>query len=53
MRVGYNDTHKILQNTPCFMSFNEGLVAAEIPTFQALNLQKCLRICAKMLEVSQ
>ena len=36
IRVGYNDAYRILHSIPRFMSANEGLVAAEIPTFQAL-----------------
>ena len=36
MRFGYNDAYRILHSIPRFMSANEGLVAAEIPTFQAL-----------------
>ena len=50
IRVGYNDAYRILHSIPRFMSANEGLVAAEIPTFQALIrrnvhgfVQKCLK----------
>ena len=34
--VGYNDAYRILHSIPRFMSANESLVVAEIPTFQAL-----------------
>ena len=50
IRVGYNDAYRILHSIPRFMSANEGLVAAEIPTFQALIrrnvygfVQRCLK----------
>ena len=36
IRVGYNDAYRVLHGIPRFMSTKEGLVAAEIPTFQAL-----------------
>ena len=50
IRVGYNDAYRILHSIPRFMSANEGLVAAEIPIFQALIrrnvygfVQRCLK----------
>ena len=50
IRVGYNDAYRILHSIPHLMSANEGLVAAEIPTFQALIrrnvygfVQRCLK----------
>ena len=50
IRIGYNDAYRILHSIPRFMSANEGLVAAEIPTFQALIrrnvygfVQRCLK----------
>ena len=48
--VGYNNAYRILHSIPRFMSANEGLVAAEIPTFEALIrrnvygfVQRCLK----------
>ena len=57
MRVGYNRAYRILHNIPRFMSANESLVAAEIPTFQALIrrnvygfVQRCLKSPNNWLE---